>query len=488
PFHTFFWAHDLRYAYVVQKATKPEPTTKRLITTTELIHGRACFSGFAFFAFALPGSSSDKISVTARAQQPKAELPGRNASSPNPPRSKGTSKGTSISVDTAPLPPASFPFLKPQTQFASTPSLPFPASATPAIPSPNPPAPAPAPVDAASVAGSAPPQALECRHLQPPARYSGLLPEPNTRRSQRDRVHVQSSSIPAESSSSRITPTDQLRIPVFGNTERESRRRSAVTAETEPLSVLPENAFLLSLAKRWKEPPLSYYIMVAENAANLLQRLAEWPTALAHHPTSAVPNYEEFPSSSFVVEDLLAMDRSLIHYQELCAQDSTPTDTVSAALDMLFKSHLMQPCCTGQRIISTSKIVATDKGMLRCRLDWRPLFNSWAPGLLSGTTVGNIRPRNWAKFFHRRPRKVASPPTSVPSILTAGEGALGGVRPNSSRLAQRHPGGWRTSRHIESSLRRTTNIRIQGICSDWSTLHTTVFGTRQLSDDDLTEC
>ncbi|KAJ7939835.1 hypothetical protein B0H13DRAFT_2497566 [Mycena leptocephala] len=433
----------------IHKATKPEPTTKNS-STAELALAASLFSPSLS-----PGSSSDKISVTARAQQPKAELPGRNASSPNPPRSKGTSKGTSISVDTAPLPPASFPFLKPQTQFASTPSLPFPAcassctlpsgsllttgptirssrkpptslippavppaitkAATPAIPSPNPPAPAPAPVDAASVAGSAPPQALECRHLQPPARYSGLLPEPNTRRSQRDRrVHVQSSSIPAESSSSRITPTDQLRIPVFGNTERESRRRSAVTAETEPLSVLPENAFLLSLAKRWKEPPLSYYIMVAENAANLLQRLAEWPTALAHHPTSAVPNYEEFPSSSFVVEDLLAMDRSLIHYQELCAQDSTPTDTVSAALDMLFKSHLMQPCCTGQRIISTSKIVATDKGMLRCRLDWRPIVQQLGAGFAFGDYRWQHTPEELGKIF---------PPTSPKSGKSAHERA-----------------------------------------------------------------
>ncbi|KAJ7788876.1 hypothetical protein B0H13DRAFT_2523488 [Mycena leptocephala] len=83
--------------------------------------------------------------------------------------------------------------------------------------------------------------------------------------------------------------------------------------------------------------------MVAEKAATLLQWLAEWPTALAHHPTSIVPNYEEFPASSFVIEDLLAMDRHPIHYQELCAQDSTPTDTVSAVLDMLFKSYLMQP-------------------------------------------------------------------------------------------------------------------------------------------------
>ncbi|KAJ7794482.1 hypothetical protein B0H14DRAFT_3496946 [Mycena olivaceomarginata] len=54
-----------------------------------------------------------------------------------------------------------------------------------------------------------------------------LAPDIPTRR----RVHVQSSSIPTESSSSRITPTDQPRAPVFGNTERESRRRPAVTAD-----------------------------------------------------------------------------------------------------------------------------------------------------------------------------------------------------------------------------------------------------------------
>ncbi|KAJ7853963.1 hypothetical protein B0H14DRAFT_3652781 [Mycena olivaceomarginata] len=100
-----------------------------------------------------------------------------------------------------------------------------------------------------------------------------------------------------------------------------------------PMMLLSEHVFLLTLAKRWKEPPLSYYTMVAEKAATLLQRLAEWPTSLAHDPTFAVPNYEEFPTSSFVVEDLLAMDRPLIHYQELGAQDGlvvTPANVLAS--------------------------------------------------------------------------------------------------------------------------------------------------------------
>jgi hypothetical protein len=226
--------------------------------------------------------------------------------------------------------------------------------------------------------------------------------------------------------------------------------------------VLPENAFLLSLGKRWKEPPLSYYIMVAENAATLLQRLAEWPTALAHHPTSAVPNYEEFPSSSFVVEDLLAMDRPLIHYQELCAQDSTLTDTVSAVLDMLFKSHLMQPWCTGQRIISTSKIVATDKGMLRCRLDWRAIVQQLGAGFAFGDYRWQHTPEELGKIF---------PPTSPKSGKSAHERAQyldrRGKEPWVASV--RTPPGWLSDIHIDFSSVAQAIVHCDGekLCLFW---------------------
>ncbi|KAJ7667994.1 hypothetical protein B0H14DRAFT_2658112 [Mycena olivaceomarginata] len=251
-----------------------------------------------------------------------------------------------------------------------------------------------------SPAGSAPHQALESRRLQPPVRYSGTLPEPNTRISQRDRrVHAESSWIPAaESSSSRTTPTsiDQLRVPVFGNTERESRRRPSITA------------------------------------------------ALAHHATSIVPNYEEFPASSFVIEDLLAMDRHLIHYQELCAQDSTPTDTVSAVLDMLFKSYLMQPWCTGKRIISTSKIVATKKGMLRCRLDWPAIVQQLGAEFAFGDYRWQHTPEELGKIF---------PPTSPKSVKSAHERAQyldrRGKEPWVASV--RTPPSWLSDTHIDFS-------------------------------------
>ncbi|KAJ7815093.1 hypothetical protein B0H14DRAFT_1413195 [Mycena olivaceomarginata] len=304
-----------------------------------------------------------------------------------------------------------------------------------------------------------PPLVLEGRRLQPPPRYSGPLPQSNTQISQSaGRLHVQSSPIPAGSSASRLTPT----APVLSNSERESLRRPAVTSETELLSVLPENAFLLSLAKRWKEPPLSYYTMVAEKTATLLQRLAEWPTTLAHHPTFAVPNYEEFPTSSFVVEDLLAMDRPLIHYKELCAQDSTPTDTVSAVLDMLFKSHLMQPWRTGQKLISTYDIVATDKGMLRCRLDWPAIVQQLGVGFAFGDYRWQHTPEELSKIF---------PPMSPKSSKSAPERAQyldrRGKEPWVASVQT--PPGWVSDTHTDLSSVAQAIVHCDGekLCLFW---------------------
>ncbi|KAJ7856968.1 hypothetical protein B0H14DRAFT_3448171 [Mycena olivaceomarginata] len=279
------------------------------------------------------------------------------------------------------------------------------------------------------------------------------------------------------------------------------------------------------------------------------------------------------------------MDRPLIHYQELCAQDSTPTDTVSAVLDMLFKSHLMQPWCTGQRIISTSKIVATDKGMLRCRLDWRAIVQQLGAGFAFGDYRWQHTPEELGKIF---------PPTSPKSGKSAHERAQyldrrgkepwagsGDIHIDFSSVAQAivhcdgeklcsgqpppkiltvppfclhaaitfagsthtcvafaHAAHWPVAREgLEFCRRLVRNpmypassavefvgklvheasiweqaIRPDSVATayltgwmadiapyrnqpaendeyhDWSTLHTTVFGTRQLSDDDLTEC
>ncbi|KAJ7801283.1 hypothetical protein B0H14DRAFT_2615490 [Mycena olivaceomarginata] len=182
----------------------------------------------------------------------------------------------------------------------------------------------------------------------------------------------------------------------------------------------------LSLAKRWKEPPLSYYIMVAENAATLLQRLAEWPTSLAHHPTSTVPNYKEFPTSSFVVEDLLAMDRPLIHYQELCAQDTT------------------------------------DKGMLRCRLNLRAIVQQLGAGFAFGDYRWQHTPEELGKIF---------PPTSPTSGKSAHERAQyldrRGKEPWVASV--RTPPGWLSDTHTDFSSVAQVMVDCDGekLCLFW---------------------
>lgn len=112
--------------------------------------------------------------------------------------------------------------------------------------------------------------------------------------------------------------------------------------------------------------------MVSKKSIAVLDRLAHWPSALVHHQTFPVPDCEQSPHSSFVIEDPLTMGQDLINY--LCAQDSTPMEPVSAVIDMLFNSYLTQPWRPGKRIVSMSNIATTDKGMLRCRLDWKALM------------------------------------------------------------------------------------------------------------------
>ncbi|KAJ7846995.1 hypothetical protein B0H14DRAFT_3454056 [Mycena olivaceomarginata] len=104
------------------------------------------------------------------------------------------------------------------------------------------------------------------------------------------------------------------------------------------------------------------------------------------------------------------MDRPLIHYQELGAQDGTRTDTVSTVLEMLFTSHLMQPWCAGQKIISISEIVATDKGMLRCRLDWPAIVQQLGAGFAFEDYRCQHTPEELDKIF---------PPTSPKSSKSA---------------------------------------------------------------------
>ncbi|KAJ7859249.1 hypothetical protein B0H13DRAFT_2028719 [Mycena leptocephala] len=97
------------------------------------------------------------------------------------------------------------------------------------------------------------------------------------------------------------------------------------------------------------------------------------------------------------------MDQDLINYHDLCAQDSTPMDTVSSVLDMLFKSYLVQPWRTGRRIVSMSNIAATDRGMLRCRLDWTAVVGGLGVGYAFGDYHWQYTPEELGKVFPPTP-------------------------------------------------------------------------------------
>jgi hypothetical protein len=114
--------------------------------------------------------------------------------------------------------------------------------------------------------------------------------------------------------------------------------------------------------------------MVSKKTVAILDRLAQWPTALIEHQTFQVPRYEVAPAGSLVLADLIAMGDDLINYQELFTEAEVVREPVSAVLDMHLKSTLMEPWWPGKRIVSLFNITATDKGMLKCRLDWNGLL------------------------------------------------------------------------------------------------------------------
>ncbi|KAJ7816553.1 hypothetical protein B0H13DRAFT_2136618 [Mycena leptocephala] len=99
------------------------------------------------------------------------------------------------------------------------------------------------------------------------------------------------------------------------------------------------------------------------------------------------------------------MDQDLINYHDLCAQDSTPMDTVSSVLDMLLKSYLTQPWRTGQRIVSMSNIAATDRGILRCRLDWTAMVGELGAEFAFGDYHWQYTPEELGKVFPPTPPK-----------------------------------------------------------------------------------
>ncbi|KAJ7737517.1 hypothetical protein B0H16DRAFT_1466160 [Mycena metata] len=145
------------------------------------------------------------------------------------------------------------------------------------------------------------------------------------------------------------------------------------------VDISPANVFAVELGQRWRGPPLSYYTMVSEKIVAILDRLAQWPTAVVWHQTFQVPSYEVVPAGSLVLADLIAMGDDLINYQELSAEAETVREPVSAVLDMHLKSTLMEPWRPGKRIMSLFNITATDKGMLKCKLDWNGVLEQLGP-------------------------------------------------------------------------------------------------------------
>ncbi|KAJ7021067.1 hypothetical protein C8F04DRAFT_1195895 [Mycena alexandri] len=136
------------------------------------------------------------------------------------------------------------------------------------------------------------------------------------------------------------------------------------------VNISPTNVFAVELGQRWRSPPLSYYTMVSEKTVVILDRLAQWPT---------VPSYDVVPAGSLVLADLIAMGDDLINYHKLSAEAETVREPVSAVLDMHLKSTLMEPWRLGKRIVLLLNISATDKGMLKCRLDWNALLEQLGP-------------------------------------------------------------------------------------------------------------
>ncbi|KAJ7937564.1 hypothetical protein B0H13DRAFT_2302725 [Mycena leptocephala] len=95
--------------------------------------------------------------------------------------------------------------------------------------------------------------------------------------------------------------------------------------------------------------------------------------------------------------------------------------TLSAVLDMLFKSYLTQP---GHRIVSMSNIAATDKGILRCRLDWPAVVSQLGAEFAFGDYHWQYTSEELGNYLDRRGKEpwaasVRTPPGWFSDMHTA---------------------------------------------------------------------
>ncbi|KAK7034941.1 hypothetical protein R3P38DRAFT_2912079 [Favolaschia claudopus] len=211
---------------------------------------------------------------------------------------------------------------------------------------------------------------------------------------------------------------------------------------TLPPSIAPENAFLLPMVARWLEPPLSYYTMVSSKAVAVLERLARWPSPLPRHEQFPLPPSVQTPTGSFVIDDLLALGQDLINYHDLCAQDSTPMDTVASVMDLLLKSYLTQPWRTGHRVVSMSNIAATDRGMLRCRLGWEFVMGRLGSRFVFGDY-------HWQYTLEELDKVFPAPPATLPKFDRARKEYLDRRGREPWAASVRTPPGWFSDMHTD---------------------------------------
>ncbi|KAK6971835.1 hypothetical protein R3P38DRAFT_3141191 [Favolaschia claudopus] len=195
---------------------------------------------------------------------------------------------------------------------------------------------------------------------------------------------------------------------------------------TLPPSIAPENAFLLPMVARWLEPPLSYYTMVSSKAVAVLERLARWPSPLPRHEQFPLPPSVQTPTGSFVIDDLLALGQDLINYHDLCAQDSTPMDTVASVMDLLLKSYLNSALA--------NRTQATDRGMLR--------LPSWMGDCDGSPRVSVcLRDYHWQYTLEELDKVFPAPPATLPKFDRA--------RKETLAASVRTPPGWFSDMHTD---------------------------------------
>ncbi|KAJ6487536.1 hypothetical protein DFH09DRAFT_1105859 [Mycena vulgaris] len=225
------------------------------------------------------------------------------------------------------------------------------------------------------------------------------------------------------------------------------------------VGVLPQNAFLLELAKRWRDPPLSFYTTVSAKALAILDHLSHSPTAVVLHQFFPVPSHARAPHGSFVIDDLVAMGEDLINYHDLCAEGNTPLEPVSAVITMLFKSYLMEPWRPGQRIVSLSNIAATDKGMLRCRLDWHGLVQQLGDGFAFGDYDWMYTAEELGKMFPSTSANAAKKRGKLDAKRSA---YLEGRGKEPWVASVRTPPGWFSDMHVDMAGLAQAMIHFEG--------------------------